>query len=154
VLGNAVAGALFLAGTFRAFGAGVGSLLVLAAGAGGNLLNAWLRAGGHVSVGASTAVFGALGLLAGRALRRGRARGLRGRAAFVPIAAALALLAMIGTEGERVDLWAHAWGLVVGVGLGAAALPLVPHLAARPVQWGAGALALALVAGAWLAALR
>ncbi|HSJ98252.1 MAG TPA: rhomboid family intramembrane serine protease, partial [Myxococcota bacterium] len=102
VLGNAVAGALFLAGVFRVFGFGVGAALVLLAGAGGNLWNAALRAGPHEVVGASTAVFGALGLLAGRALVAGRVRGLRGRRAFVPVAAALALLAMIGTEGERV----------------------------------------------------
>lgn len=156
VVGNAVAGALFLAGVFRAFGFGVGAALVLLAGTGGNLWNAWLRAGAgpHEVVGASTAVFGALGLLAGRALVAGRVRGLRGRAALVPIAAALALLAMIGTEGERVDVWAHALGLAVGVPLGALAARLGPRLAAPAWQRAAGAAALAALAGAWTLALR
>ena len=155
VVGNAVAGSLFLAGVFRVFGLGAGCALVLAAGAFGNTLNAALRGSEHIVVGASTAVFGALGLLAGRGLARGRARGLRGRAAFVPIAAALALLAMIGTEGERVDFWAHGFGLAVGIALGAAATALGMQTLARPaLQRSAGALALAIVVGAWVLALR
>jgi membrane associated rhomboid family serine protease len=155
VVGNAVAGSLFLAGVFRIFGFGLGSALVLATGAFGNALNASLRGSEHIVVGASTAVFGALGLLAGRGLVRGRARGLRGRAAFVPIAAALALLAMIGTQGERVDLWAHGFGLGVGIVLGAAttALRALP-LAAPTLQRVAGAGAVAVVVGAWVLALR
>jgi len=154
VVGNAVAGAVFCAGVFRAFGFGAGALLVLLAGAGGNLWNAALRAGPHEVVGASTAVFGALGVLAGRALVEGRVRGLRGRAAFVPVAAALALLAMIGTEGERVDVWAHGLGLAVGVPLGGGAARLGPRLAAPALQRAAGALALALLAASWSLALR
>lgn len=155
VVGNAVAGALFLAGVFRVFGFGVGAALVLATGALGNALNAGLRGSEHIVVGASTAVFGALGLLAGRGLARGRARGLRGRAAFLPAAAALALLAMIGTEGERVDFWAHGFGLLVGITLGAGMIVLgTTRLAAPSCQRSAGALTLAVLAGAWVLALR
>jgi membrane associated rhomboid family serine protease len=149
VLGNAVAGALFLSGVFRRFGAGLGGLLVLAAGAGGNALNAWLRGTDHVVVGASTAVFGALGLLTASALVRGRARGMRGRAAWVPAAAALALLAMIGTEGERVDLWAHALGLGAGLALGLAAAAADLPLSSRPLQLAAGLVAIATLGASW-----
>ena len=155
VLGNAIAGALFLAGVFRAFGPGVGGALALAAGVGGNLANAWIHRGGvHLSIGASTAVFGALGLLAGRALVRGRALGAQGRRAWAPVAAALALLAMIGTEGEHVDLWAHACGLAIGSALGFAATLLHWSRARPAVQWSAGAAAVALLAASWSAALR
>lgn len=155
VLGNAVAGALFLAGVFRAFGVGVGALMALGAGAAGNLGNAWIhRAGGHLSIGASTAVFGALGILAGRALVRGRARGARGRRAWTPVAAALALLAMIGTEGEHVDLWAHLLGLAAGGVLGAGALVLGWDSPRRAVQWPAAAAAAAALVGSWALALR
>jgi rhomboid protease GluP len=154
VVSNAVAGTLFLAGVFRVFGLGAGAALVLLAGAGGNLWNAAARAGPHEVVGASTAVFGALGLLAGRALVVRRVDGLRGRTAFVPVAAALALLAMIGTAGERVDVWAHGLGLAVGLPLGAGAARLGPRLAAPALQRTAGALALATLAGSWLLALR
>lgn len=152
LVGNGVAGALFLAGVFRVFGLGVGAALVLLAGGAGNLGNAALRTGAHEVVGASTAVFGALGLLAGRALVAGRSHGLRGRRAFVPVAAALALLAMIGTAGERVDIWAHGLGLAAGLPIGACAAWLGP--AGPIVQRVAGALAFATIAGAWVLALR
>jgi len=155
VLGNAIAGAVFLAGVFRAFGAGLGGALALAAGATGNLLNAWIHRGAeHVSIGASTAVFGSLGLLAGRALLRGRALGARGRRVWTPVAAALALLAMIGTEGPHVDLWAHACGLATGLGLGIAATLLDLGRVPRALQWTAGAAAIALLLSSWALALR
>jgi len=155
VLGNAIAGAVFLAGVFRAFGAGLGGALALAAGAGGNLLNGWIHRGAeHVSIGASTAVFGLLGLLAGRALLRGRALGARGRRVWTPVAAALALLAMIGTEGPHVDLWAHACGLAVGLVLGVAATRLDPGRVPRGLQWTAGAAAIALLLASWTLALH
>ncbi len=155
VVGNAIAGSLFLAGVFRIFGFGAGGALVLATGAFGNALNAAMRGSEHSVVGASTAVFGALGLLAGRGLVRGRALGLRGRAALLPVAAALALLAMIGTEGERVDFWAHGFGLAIGIPFGAAAAWLGPRTLARPVlQRSVGALAVAVLLGSWFLALR
>ena len=153
-LGNATAGALFLAGVFQAFGIGVGALLALGAGAAGNLANAWVhRTSGHLSIGASTAVFGALGVLAGRALVRGRARGARGKRAWTPLAAALALLAMIGTEGAHVDLWAHLFGLAAGGLLGATATALGWGSPRRPVQRLAALSAAALLVASWMLAL-
>lgn len=154
VLGNAMAGALFLAAVFRAFGFGGGGALALAAGALGNLANAFVQAPSHATIGASTAVFGALGLLAGRALAL-RSTSLRGRPAWLPIGAALALLAMLGTEGKRVDLWAHGLGLAAGVVLGALASRLPARwFASRAFQALAGASALAAIAIAWALALR
>jgi membrane associated rhomboid family serine protease len=154
VLGNALAGALFLSAVFHLFGFGFGGALVLAAGALGNLANAIVQAPAHASVGASTAVFGALGLLVGHALAEPRTA-LRKRPAWMPIGAALALLAMLGTEGPRVDLWAHGLGLAAGVALGASAAQLsAPRLAAPALQSTAGAAALAAIAGAWWLALR
>ncbi|MEZ4602465.1 MAG: hypothetical protein R2861_03365 [Desulfobacterales bacterium] len=38
---------------------------MLASGISGNLFNAWMYESAHVSIGASTAVFGAVGILAG-----------------------------------------------------------------------------------------
>jgi membrane associated rhomboid family serine protease len=154
VLGNATAGALFLSAVFRAFGFGVGGALALAAGVLGNLANAFVQAPSHATIGASTAVFGALGLLAGRTLALRRAS-LRGRPAWLPIGAALALLAMLGTEGQRVDLWAHGLGLVAGVVLGAVASGVPARwFASRALQALAGASALATLAIAWALALR
>jgi hypothetical protein len=93
-------------------------------------------------------------LLVGRVLAL-RRTSLRGRPAWLPIGAALALLAMLGTEGQRVDLWAHGLGLAAGVLLGALASRLPAHwLASRAFQSLAGASALASVAIAWSLALR
>lgn len=122
VLANAAACALFATAVCRHFGPGVGWAAIVAAGALGNAVNAFAHGPGHVSVGASTAVFGALGLLAGERLWTRRRLGLRGTRAWAPLAAALALLAMLGTAGERTDLLAHVFGLGAGLvlGLGAA----------------------------------
>jgi membrane associated rhomboid family serine protease len=148
-LGNAIAGALFLSLVFRAFGTGAGAALVVAGGTLGNLGNALLRPPEHATIGASTAVFAALGLAAGHTMVRRRAA----RPIWVPVGAALALLAMLGTEGERVDVGAHALGLAAGLGLGWAAAHAPPARLARPaLQALAGFAATAALAGAWLLA--
>lgn len=154
VLGNAVAGAVFLAAVFRVFGPGVGGALVLASGALGNAANAFVRDPAHATVGASTAVFGALGLAAGHAVATRRSA-LRGRPVWLPIGAALALLAMIGTAGERTDVWAHVLGLAAGVALGVIATRLpAAWLARREIQIGAALAALGTLALAWSIALE
>jgi rhomboid protease GluP len=149
VLSNAVACVVFVTAVARLLGPGVGGWLILLAGAGGNALNAVVQRPGHDSVGASTAIFGAIGILGG--LQFGRKRGER--RAWLALGASLALLAMLGA-GERVDLLAHLWGLVVGLVLGVAAAAVAPVApAGRAVQWPLAAAALATVAGAWAVAL-
>jgi len=149
VLSNAVACVVFVTAVARLLGPGVGGWLILLAGAGGNALNALVQRPGHDSVGASTAIFGAIGILGG--LQFGRRRGER--RAWLALGASLALLAMLGA-GERVDLLAHLWGLVVGLVLGVAAAAVAPGApAGRAVQWPLAAAALATVAGAWAVAL-
>ena len=64
LLGNVVAAGLLVTAVCQQLGAGVGLGLLLLAGAGGNALTAAVHRGGHVSVGASTAIFAALGILA------------------------------------------------------------------------------------------
>ncbi len=72
VLANATSAALFLSAVCGALGPGLGYALVLLAGAGGNLLNALLHGSLHVSVGASTSIFGAVGVLGGLGVIRRR----------------------------------------------------------------------------------
>lgn len=153
VAANAVVGAVFVTAVCRWLGPGVGGALVLVTGIGGNALNAWVQGAGHASVGASTAVFGAVGLLGGLGVSRWRRRGARGRRQWIPVAAAIGLLGMLGTAGERTDLWAHLWGLAVGAGLG---VPLGFGVTRMPNGWIqalAGCAALAAVAASWALAL-
>jgi rhomboid protease GluP len=153
-LGNAIAGAIFLTAVCRTLGPGFGCALVLLSGVAGNLLNAFVHTAFHVSVGASTAVFGALGILGGLGVIRRRRLGLRGRRAWLPIAAGLGLLAFLGTAGERVDLWAHLFGFVFGSAFGVVAALIVKRRPGARVQWLWGTGALALIVCSWVLALQ
>ncbi len=139
----------------QSVGAGVGWLAIVAAGALANLLNAWLlQTPGDVSVGASTAVFAALGLLAGHSQRAASAadpwrRGLR---RFAPAAAGVLLLAFLGFGEGRVDVGAHVLGFAVGLGMGLALWRAPAAWFAWTRQLWAGAAAPGVVALAWLVA--
>lgn len=153
VLANALAGVLFVGAVCGALGPGLGLALVLAAGAGGNLANAIFQGARHTSVGASTAVFGAVGVLSALAMvRRLRGRGGRG-GLMVPFAAGLAILAMLGTSGERVDLWAHLFGLVSGVAVGLTGVLAAPRRPGAGAQVALLIAALAAVVTCWSLAL-
>lgn len=152
-LSNAIAVALFLGVVSSVLGIGLGAALMLMAGAGGNLANAFLHGSAHVSVGASTSIFGAVGLLGGVAvITRGRASSKR--RVWLPIAAAFALLAMLGTGGERVDIWAHLFGLLVGAVLGILVALTTPRPPGLAIQWACGGAAAAVLIYCWIIALQ
>lgn len=146
VLGNAVAAALLLPAVFVELGAGVGLWLVLLAGGIGNLLTADIHRAGHVSVGASTAVFGAIGILA--ALRIAGGARSRARRRWVVIAASLALLALLGAAPEA-DLLAHLFGVLVGAALGLVASRLRLAAVSSGIQWALVAAVGVAVVAAW-----
>ncbi len=151
--GNLALGGVLIVFLCREFGSGLGWSLLLGAGILGNLANAWLHSPGHSSVGASTVVFGAVGILAATSLIRSGLRRQVRRA--LPVAAALALLALLGTEGKNTDLGAHLFGFLSGAGLGVAAEWLVARRG-RPGRGLNALLALACVgavAVAWWKAL-
>jgi membrane associated rhomboid family serine protease len=149
LLGNVVGMGVLATAVCRLLGPGLGLALIVASGAAGNFLNAALRGAPHVAVGASTAIFGALGILAGMAILRARPPR---RHAWVPLAAGLALLALLGT-GERADLVAHFFGFQVGIGLGmGCAVGFVTPPGPRAQRWLA-ATTVAVVGASWLLAL-
>lgn len=114
---NALGWLLFGAFLGSFTGAGLAFFLSTLAGAAGNGINLWVMAAeGHRSLGASTALFAALGLQAGLAILA-QTGGGRFRRIFVPIMASVALLALMGAGDEtmRTDIGAHLWGFVCGV---------------------------------------
>jgi len=153
-LSNAIGITVFLGALSSILGPGLSSALVLLAGAGGNLANALIHGSSHVSIGASTSVFGAVGMLGGLGLARRGRRKVPRRRAWVPVAAALALLAMLGSGGESVDVLAHLFGFLFGGVLGLIFAFVAPSPPGRLVQWGCGSAAFAVLISCWLLALR
>jgi rhomboid protease GluP len=154
VLANLWVGLLFGGLLVPAFGQGVTWLSILAAGAAGNALTAlayWPQP--HQSLGASTAVFGALGLLVGDALwlLLRRKSGRSWWKWMLPLGAGLSLLAFLGAgEGKTsVDVMAHLWGFAAGLPMGLCISALRPARAPGRVQLACGACAALALAGAW-----
>ncbi len=153
----------------RQIGAGHAWLLTVVGAGFANLVEALFSMPGHQSVGASTAVFAALGLLAAHSWRTRRIASHPTLRRWAPLIAGAALLGLMGTvHGEGTDILAHLFGFVAGGVLGVVvALPAIATradalpqwisgaltLARRSLIWLSGALALALVAGAWSLAL-
>jgi membrane associated rhomboid family serine protease len=153
--GNLAFGAFFGYFVGRYLGHGVGWLAVLLAAGGANLLNAWVQSPAHRSIGASTAVFAALGMLVAYTWWRGFLRDTPWRGRIAPIVAGLGLLAFTGTSGENTDLGAHLFGFIMGLVLGGALARFAPvsWLKSSRVQRVCGALAALVLVGAWTAAI-
>jgi len=125
VIGNAGASVVLVGAVSHQLGPGVGLCVLLLAGAGGNALTAVAHGTHHASVGASTAIFGAIGILAAtRVVSRGRRPAAR--KLWMVVAASLALLALLGTSPGS-DLLAHLFGLLLGGALGLAAALALPR---------------------------
>jgi len=152
VLGNAVACMVLVTAVTWWLGPGVGTWLVLLAGAGGNALTALAHRAPYASIGASTAVFGALGILAVLQFVARRQRRVVGRKAWVVIAAILALLGTLGTDPQS-DVLAHFFGLLVGGVLGIGVALALRRPLGRLSQWLLALAAGALVLGCWWIAL-
>jgi membrane associated rhomboid family serine protease len=122
-----------------------------------NLLEGLLGPLQHVSVGASTAVFAALGAMSAYSWRERYRFPQRWARRWGPLVAGVILLGWTGSgeEGSQTDLVAHVAGFAVGAILGATlALPAVNARMARVPQWLSGAVALGSVLLAWCCALR
>jgi rhomboid protease GluP len=138
----------------RQIGAGSAWLLTVLAAGLANLVEGLFSLPGHESVGASTAVFAALGLLAAHSWRT-RSAGASSRLRhWAPLIAGAALLGLMGTEGEGTDLVAHLLGFTFGMGFGAlAAQRQVAATLLRLPQWLSGVLAIGTIGCCWMLAL-
>ena len=142
----------YLAG--RQIGSGTAWLLIVSAAACANLLEAFLGPAAHRSVGASTAVFAALGLLAAHSWRTRYNLPQRAVMRWAPLVGGLVLLGWFGTAGAGTDIVAHALGFAVGGALGViAAGSHVRQVLQRWPQWLPGVGALLSIVLAWGCAL-
>ncbi len=149
VAGNMAGIALFGGAVCTLAGTGVGWLMVLAGGFVGNWLNAWAYQIHHLSVGASTAVFGAIGILcalrAVEAIKTGRGW----KQVALVAGAGVTLLALLGA-GARSDVGAHLFGWLSGLFLGAIQAMACRRPSGSKVQVGCGAIAAAIIVAAWI----
>ncbi|CAK8719394.1 Rhomboid family protein [Candidatus Electrothrix aarhusensis] len=113
LVGNSVIGGVIVHLLCKATGYGMGWLALLLAAMMGNFFNIILRDTPHYSVGFSTAVFAAVGILCGRQLNNKASTIVR--QVVLPLGAGVGLLAMLGSEGERTDFGAHLFGLASGL---------------------------------------
>jgi rhomboid protease GluP len=153
-LSNAVAIALFFGAAAGQLGVGVAAALVLLAGAAGNLGNAFLHGSPHDSLGASTSIFGAVGILGSLALMRRRRATPDKRRAWISIAAALALLGMLGAGDGRVDVAAHLLGFLTGAVIGVLMGLVFPRPLGRIIQSICGGFSFAVIVYCWALALH
>jgi rhomboid protease GluP len=150
LLSNLAFGAFFGYFAAQLVGPGAAWLSVLIAGAFGNCVDSLLMLPGHVTIGASTAVFATLGLVAAYAWKQHTVGALRWAQRWAPLVAAIALLAFTGAGGERTDVIAHLTGFASGALVGLAnALAHTRAFFKRIPQVVCGGIALALVVGAW-----
>ncbi|HEX9782978.1 MAG TPA: rhomboid family intramembrane serine protease [Opitutaceae bacterium] len=151
---NLVFGGLIGLFAGQMLGSGPAWFGILIAGTAGNLLNAAVRHTNHTSIGASTAVFAALGLLAACNWSRTRRHDTSMMARFAPLIGAAVLLSFLGTGGERTDIPAHLFGFLSGLIVGTAwglIGPRIGRTRLRRVMFGSGSLF--ILALAWAAAL-
>ena len=138
----------------RLLGNGLAWFSIVAAGAVGNGVSALVQPAPHSAVGASTAVFAALGLTAAYVWRRRGELHVRWPLRWAPIIVALILLAWTGSGNARTDVVAHLTGFLSGIALGAYFGSLTPGIMlGTRRQWLLGVGTFALVAVAWAIAL-
>jgi membrane associated rhomboid family serine protease len=154
LIGNIVFGIMFGLFAGRLLGSGVAWLAIVLAASTGNALNTMLLESAHRAIGASTAVFAALGLVAGYVWRGKLMAQDRWPYRLGPIVGGFALLMYTGTGGEKTDIGAHLMGFLCGLVAGMLLTAARDHLASKRLQLICGVAAIALIVGAWLVAIR
>lgn len=113
LLGNCFLGSFLLHFLFLTLGNGIGLFSVLLTAGLANFINVALHGPGHHFVGFSTAVFAVIGMLCTIRFAEERRRTII--PLLMPVMAGFALLAFLGSSGERTDLGAHLFGLLCGL---------------------------------------
>ncbi len=152
LLGNSLLGIFLLHYFLQLTGNGLGMAAILVTAVTANYLNVLIHGPGHMFVGFSTALFAVIGMLCTMRFAFRTSRFFPHF--FMPIMAGLALLALLGSEGERTDLGSHLLGLGCGLlGGNMVRLPFFPTLrASLTLQTLLGTLVFAIFYGCWLLA--
>jgi rhomboid protease GluP len=164
LVANLAAGVWFCYLAAAQIGSGSAWFLIVTGAACANLLEGLLGPPSHLSVGASTAVFTALGLLAAHSWQLRSSYTQRWAVRWAPLVGGVVLLGWFGSGGgseetaatavTQIDIVAHAAGFGVGCILGAlAARPALKAALDRMPQWLSGLAALGSIALAWACAL-
>jgi membrane associated rhomboid family serine protease len=153
LIGNLVFGIMFGLFAGRLVGSGVAWLTIVIAAGLGNSLNTLLLEASHRAIGASTAVFAALGLVAGFVWRGRFMAQDRWSYRLGPLVGGFALLMYTGTGGERTDIGAHLMGFLFGLGGGMLLTSARDQLDRVRVQVTAGVVAVMMIGGAWILAM-
>ncbi len=152
LLGNLVALWGFGFAVCRSLGVGIGWMSILLSGFLGNLISATGHGDAKLAIGASTATFGALGILvmlqARRNARRWRTFSFFQNRAWIPIVAGLILLGFLGTA-PNADQVGHLWGFLSGMGLGVLVFPIADKRLHLWMQIPFAQLALVIPVVAW-----
>ncbi len=151
LMGNIAGIAIFGTAVCTIMGWGVGWLMILLSGIVGNLTNALLYTSGHISVGASTAIFGAIGILSAHQFFKKFKQSGQKIKAFLPLSCGLALLGILGS-GANSDVMAHLFGFSAGILLGSLYSLFVKRPTTKGYQSGFLLVTLCLLAMAWLKA--
>ncbi|MEO8224409.1 MAG: rhomboid family intramembrane serine protease [Gammaproteobacteria bacterium] len=150
LVANVCFGAFFGAFAGQFLGSGVAWATILVAAGAGNALDLALLPPSHRAIGASTAVFTALGLIAALMWRAEVRQTSTWARRYAPLIGAAVLLAYLGTGDARTDAVAHLTGFITGVFAGAAYDMRRPRwLQSAAVQAVAGLVTLAVLATCW-----
>ncbi len=118
LLGNALFGAVAGIAVSRLLGPGIAWASILGAAVLANYAEVLISPSAHRAVGASTAVFAALGMLSGMAWRQRLTLRERLWYRWAPLIAGICLLTLLGAGSAHVDVLGHALGFLFGLGVG------------------------------------
>jgi rhomboid protease GluP len=149
LLANLAGLALFGTVVATICGWGMGWLLITVSAGSGNFLNACWYQHGHLSVGASTAVFAAVGLCSALTVGMRMRQSIHSWRAWIPLGAGVALLGFLGAA-PHTDLMAHLFGFLCGMAFGGLYVWRIRRPVAWPLQLAAALATGGLVAGSWV----
>jgi membrane associated rhomboid family serine protease len=154
LLGNVLFGVAAGIAVGQLLGPGVAWASILSSAALANYVEILISPINHRAVGASTAVFAALGLLSGMAWRQQLSLRERRWYRWAPLIAGICLLTLLGAGGAHVDVLGHALGFGFGLLVGWIYVRTgVPGKRGRRLQIVTGLSAALLVIAAWFLAL-